>query len=134
MSFSTVGITITLSSTTGSAAFETKRLIVLHDRPMWLGRAENSDNRAASTTNGWFYSDLLDDKMAMLYLFRNEVIILCLQTIIRISFFHFVLFCFRRHINHSLLKCLFYYRFGLQTSIHMTSRYSTRRSSPVRKW
>jgi len=73
MSFATVGMAITLSPTTGSAAFETKRLIVLHDRPMWLGRAENSDNRTATTTNGWFHSDLLDDKMAMLYLFRNEI-------------------------------------------------------------
>jgi hypothetical protein len=73
MPFPTVGIAITLAPATGSAAFETKRLIVLHDRPIWLGRAENSDNRTATTTNGWFYSTLLDDKMAMLYLFRNEI-------------------------------------------------------------
>jgi len=68
-----VGITITLVPATNSVVFETRRLLVLHDRPIWLGLADENRSRSPTPTNGWFTSSTLDEKNAMLYLCWNEV-------------------------------------------------------------
>jgi hypothetical protein len=66
-------IAITLVAAMNSAPFETRRLVVLHDRPVWLGKADASQNRSPTAINGWFASTALDDKNAMIYLCWNEV-------------------------------------------------------------
>jgi hypothetical protein len=66
-------IAITLKPAINSATFETRRLVILHDRPIWLGRADPSLNRSPTTDNGWFSSPVLDEKNAMIYMCWNEV-------------------------------------------------------------
>ncbi|KIM80486.1 hypothetical protein PILCRDRAFT_89710 [Piloderma croceum F 1598] len=66
-------IAITLKPAINSATFETRRLVILHDRPIWLGRADPSLNRSPTADNGWFSSPVLDEKNAMIYMCWNEV-------------------------------------------------------------
>jgi hypothetical protein len=66
-------IAITLKPAMGSATFDTRRLVILHDRPIWLGRADVSQNRSPTGDNGWFSSTVLDEKNAMIYMCWNEV-------------------------------------------------------------
>jgi hypothetical protein len=56
-----------------SSHFETRMLVVLHDRPVWLGKADSSQNRSPMANNGWFASSVLDEKNAMIYFCWNEV-------------------------------------------------------------
>jgi hypothetical protein len=67
MPLPTIGLVITLVPAINSAVFETRRLVIPHDRPIWLGRADESRNRSPTPNNAWFASPGLGEKNAMLY-------------------------------------------------------------------
>jgi len=70
---SSQNLTMTLVPAERSPVFETRRLVVMPDRCVWLGRADETQNRSPMIDNGWMSSPALDDKNAMLYVCWGEV-------------------------------------------------------------